>query len=313
MKKTLIPMVLVLFFIACAINKTQEPKFLHDFELSNAQARRLLAKKEIKENFTVAHIGDTRKRNYNKVNPIFSKMVDKMILEKVDLVIHYGDVSQKGTEIQFQNYYKFVKNVMDTYEIPFFTVVGNHEYHKTEGYRYYLAYVDSVLDYHFDILDYRFLVFCNYGNNEKKNYQFTDLQLGSLKRLIDLPEQTKKLMVLTHTPIWLKSKDNDNYQNFFEFNDILVQKRFISKTKIYCINGHHHRYAKKIENNVLYLTSGGGGGPLRKPRFLGIDEQNKYFFWVKTIHNLNSDALEFKIRFRKSKLEKVALKYNFTF
>ena len=318
MKKIMMFMLVIFFFTACSVNKSlndgmKETIQIENKKLLNVQARRLLVKKEIKENFTIAHIGDTRKREYDKVNPIFSKMVDQMVNEKVDLIIHYGDISQKGTEVQFQNYYKFAKSIMDTYRIPFLTVVGNHEWNQTDEYKYYLTYVDSVLDYYFDILDSRFLVFCNYGNNGIADYQFTDLQLANLKKLIDLPEQIKELMVLTHTPVWLKLNDNGRYQNYFEFNDVLVQKKIIDPVKVYCINGHHHKYAKKVENNILYLTSGGGGGPFRKPKFLGIDEQNKYFFWIKTVHDLNSDAIEFKIKFRKARLEKIALKYNFTF
>jgi predicted phosphodiesterase len=328
MKKTVMLVMLVLLFTACSVNRvnvrsSDELSQIEDRELLNVQARRLIEDQKLswekEDSLNIAYIGDTRSSTIKRLSkddivPAFRDMSKQMIDEDVDLIFHCGDISSMGTEIQFQNYYNFVKRIMDIYGIPFLTVVGNHEWNKIDGYKYYFTYVDSILDYNFDILDSRFLVFSNYGNNGIKNYQFTDLQLKNLKRLIDLPEDIKKLMILTHAPIWLRpSKNNGKYQNYFEFDDILIQKRLIDKTKIYCINGHQHKYAKKVENNILYLTSGGGGGPFKNPKFLGVDQQNKYFFWIKTIHDLNSNALRFKIKFRKAKLEKFAVQYNFTF
>ena len=79
----------------------------------------------------VAHIADTHIRNYNyhkEYREIFDQIYDRLRKEKVDYIVHCGDLAHTKTQLSpeyFDLATSFLKNLADI--APTYIILGNHD------------------------------------------------------------------------------------------------------------------------------------------------------------------------------------------
>jgi hypothetical protein len=82
-------------------------------------------------NLKVAHIADTHIRNYNyhkEYREIFDQIYDRLRKEKVDYIVHCGDLAHTKTQLSpeyFDLATSFLKNLADI--APTYIILGNHD------------------------------------------------------------------------------------------------------------------------------------------------------------------------------------------
>ena len=79
----------------------------------------------------IAHIADTHIRNYKyhrEYRAVFEQIYDKLKEEKVDYIVHCGDLAHTKTQLSpeyFDLATSFLKNLADI--APVYLILGNHD------------------------------------------------------------------------------------------------------------------------------------------------------------------------------------------
>jgi len=165
-----------------------------------------------------------------------------------DFVLHTGDFVNNGTIVwEWRDFFQTSSFVHNSTLYP---VLGNHEYYAMPYFNYFST-PHNERWYSFDNGPVHFIVLdSNYANS------FKIRQLVWL--IFDLLSNDKPFTVVScHHPLYSSGNHGSAehlrkiWKPFFEhFNVDLV------------FNGHDHSYERGKVNNVNYVVTGGGGGPL---------------------------------------------------
>jgi len=168
--------------------------------------------------------------------------------------------------------------------IPFITIIGNHDYYNKGNLSY--AHLFGPLDFYFDIGDFRFIFIDN---------NFKD----KVKTIIELPgrdagwkavdgvydetlEQLEELMggesrhnlIFMHQPPAIEewserafTKNREEFMNLVKRDDLNVS---------YVCSGHMHGYDAKVVEGVKFIVSGGAGGTQRGNADAGVSARYHY-------------------------------------
>jgi len=224
-----------------------------NFDLAYAFSKAPLPKPlEPQDSFTFVAFGDNQGND-----TIFLDLIDKVNQEEdLAFAVHLGDMVINGTPKEFDHYLKLISKLkLKTYAVP-----GNHDV--VVGNRVFKKYFGP-LYYSFDHKNAHFVVL----NNSFKP-SFDAKQFAWLKQ--DLAQADKEhIFVFMHRPTF---DPTEIYKNYMMSGRKVTEElmRVCEKYKVdYVIAGHLHGYARTKRKGVVYLISGGAGGPLYLPKDFG--------------------------------------------
>ncbi len=205
-----------------------------------------------RESFTFVAFGDNQGSD-----EIFLDLIDKVNQEEdIAFAVHLGDMVINGTPEEFDHYLELLSGLkLKTYPVP-----GNHDV--VRGNNIYKKYFGP-LYYSFDRQNAHFVVI----NNSFKS-SFDAQQFAWLKA--DLAKTDKEhIFVLMHRPTF---DPTEIYKNYMMSGRKVTEElmKVFEKYKVdYVFAGHLHGYARAERKGVVYIISGGAGGPLYLPKDFG--------------------------------------------
>ena len=216
-----------LFFLSCG--RLEESPYLIDIKEKkyNDYFMSKLSNKKINKIIIVSDIHNS----YEELD----KIVDK--INKVDLLLITGDISNLGLNREYENLDKILSKI----KIPFLTTAGNHDLlNQGEGIFFKLF---GSFNFYVDILDLRIVMYNNNNwESSRKNYY-------SKTWLEEVLSTSLNNIVLTHVPF--------NDKDRFNEEEILELKRIYNENNVFfSFNGHNHNYGKKEYENFTSYTVG---------------------------------------------------------
>ena len=202
--------------------------------------------------------GDTR-TGVNQHNIICSNIIHNYTTNSnfQSFVLHAGDMVNSGNEAQswavefFDLSMQFIKEMIAN--IPVIPVPGNHEGDQLL-FRKYFPYPDGKNWYSFEYGPVRIILVNQYvayspGSDQHNFIKDTIIQSSAAWNIL-----------LMHDPGWSSGNhpNNTNVQNWLH---PLCQTNNVSLV----IAGHNHYYSRAVVDDIQYITTGGGGAPLRTP------------------------------------------------
>ena len=180
--------------------------------------------------------------------------------ERPDFVFHCGDLTPFGQS----NQYEEVISALDTFTVPVYTTVGNHDIHGGGGARYLQHFGPST--YSFDSGPIHFTIF-NTSTNDVSETEMTWLEN-------DLSQSSSEIkFVFTHTPPFDPRTGSDHGM----LNETMAE-RLMALFEAQGVNtvftGHIHMYNESVKNGVRYVITGGAGASL----YAGEEEGGIYHF-----------------------------------
>ena len=209
---------------------------------------------------------------------IHAKLATRFKQHKPDFVLHTGDLVMRGKDYALwsREFFKPMANVID--EVPFFSVIGNHEEDGTN----YLAYFHlpgKELWYSFDDGPVHFLAL-DYHFESSSNEQFRFAQQDLMK------SRAPWKIVSLHYPVFnigghAAGWGHTNYLPLFHAANVDM-----------VIGGHSHLYERfrpvlppkgQPGSVITCITTGGGGAELHTsfehPALLSRETTNHYMFF----------------------------------
>ncbi len=227
---------IISFLLASCENPFQFSLYDADTSDSNVNEKnieRIISSKDVNDTLTIAAFADSH--NYYEELRKTVKCINS--LKNVDFVIVGGDVTETGLLNQYETYL----NEISKLNIPFITVVGNHDF-LSNGSKIYQKLFGPV-NFYFDYCGYRIVGFNdNVWENGNKAPEFDWLDEV-------LSEGKCKSVVVAHIQPWtdaqLGEKYSTIYENVIEANNVIIS-----------IGGHSHGFAHTVKNDIHYLISG---------------------------------------------------------
>jgi predicted phosphodiesterase len=209
------------------------------------------------DDFIVAIYGDSRWGN-----EIHKKIVEEISNLNPDVVVHLGDMVNKGNNLNEWNL--FFEITLPLRQKAFFQVVkGNHEYPDDYFKKFF-----GVENYYSDFLDFRFI--------------YLDLNTGleSVEKYLT-ENVTEKTIVFLHYPIFnVGAHCSSTFEGLHQIFKSLGIKLVFS--------AHDHNYQRFLVEGVNYVITGGGGAYLYSKKCESdylIKFYKSYNFVILTIEN----------------------------
>ena len=221
--------------------------------------------------FTFAVIGDSGTGSRDQF-----AVADRLVALDPQLVLHTGDVVYPDGQASGYNPFFFEPYQALARRAPIYPVLGNHDYHSQRGQPYLDAFylphnnpADTERYYSFDWGNAHFVALdFNAGPDAQ--------QLDWLKSDLAATQQPWKF-VFYHQAIY--SSGPHGYEDWVEAKRRLLAPIFEQYGVDVVFNGHDHDYERTQPiNQVIYIVSGGGGGPLYtvKPQLFTAHAESTY-------------------------------------
>ncbi len=247
---------------------TPSTKYYYKVTVNNTESRTGDFITGVLDNETVVSLytyGDTRTYPANH-DAVAKKILDEIALDPKSQSImmfsgdfvQYGDKEDSWTNEFFDPQFSNIQTLIA--RMPYLTTLGNHEgqgllfakyypYPQFASNRYYYSF-----DYgpvHFTIID-----------------QFTPYTPGSAQYAWledDLAKSTKPWkIIMDHEPGWTATPTSGGHGNNLTIQNF-IQPLCLKYGVQFVISGHNHFYSRADVNNVMHITTGGGGAPLYTP------------------------------------------------
>ncbi len=172
--------------------------------------------------------------------------------------VQYGNTEESWTNEFFDPQYTNIQTLIS--RIPYLTTMGNHEGQGLLFGKYYPypQFASGRYYYSFDFGPVHFTILDQYIPYTPGSDQYTWLEN-------DLAKSTKQWkIIMDHEPGWSAyplsggHSNNITVQNFIHPLCLKYGVQFV-------VSGHNHYYSRANVNNVMHITSGGGGAPLYPP------------------------------------------------
>ncbi len=207
---------------------------------------------DAKFQFTV--FGDTRTRH-----DMHRKVIDAMMKQDMDFIIHTGDLVQDGTDTpQWPIFFDIEKPLLA--KAAFFPVLGNHERNSPQYYEFF----DVKIPYYSFQWGQAYFICLNsdFGNAERTKEareRYFDEQTLWLEAELKKAQKSALRFVVFHHPPFTAVKSRQTA------DEPPVRKwvPLFEKYKVQAVfNGHDHNYQHHVVNGIDYIVTGGGGAPL---------------------------------------------------
>ncbi len=209
--------------------------------------------------------GDTR------TYPATHNGIAKKIMEEINLnpksqslIIMSGDLVEKGDTESYWTTQFFDPQFTSIQEmlarLPYLASMGNHEGQGALFGKYfpYPEYVSGRYYYSFDYGPIHFTVLDQYTTYTKGSAQYIWMEN-------DLAASSKPWkIILDHEPGWTAYPTSGGHGNNTTVQT-LIQPLCVKYGVQFIISGHNHFYSRANVDNVMHITSGGGGAPQYTP------------------------------------------------
>lgn len=215
-----------------------------------------------------------------KLNPASQTMV----LMNGDLV-QYGSTETSWTNEFFDPQYTNIQEMLAN--LPYLTTMGNHEGQGLLFGKYfpYPEYASGRFYYSFDYGPVHFAVIDQYTDYSPGSAQYIWLEN-------DLKSSTKPWkMIMDHEPGWTAYPITGGHGNNLNVQSY-IQPLCLKYGVQFVFSGHDHYYSRANVNNVMHITTGGGGAPLYVPadgrENVVISDKSNHFCKI----DINKDELK---------------------
>jgi len=213
-------------------------------------------------------LGDTRTRH-----DVHQQVVNKIIEEDPLFVLNTGDLVSNGNNIEHWEYFfkinkELIKNV------PYYTVLGNHE-KDSENYYNFFTLPGNERYYFFSIGDALFIVLDMEGPDynapeylsekgedlfwEKIGKEYFEEEKRWLENVLTINDEAEYIFVLFH-PTWysIKASRVEEAEQRRAFWGDIFERHHVQVI----LNGHDHYYHHAEHGGTHYIVTAGGGAPL---------------------------------------------------
>jgi len=217
--------------------------------------------------FQFALIGDSQRGQ-----KVYAELLRKIIERKPNFLIHLGDMINEPHEKEWQTFFEISKPM----DFPFFPVAGNHDVGTTrigeEIYRKQFFFPEGRTYYAFRAGGALFVIL----DSEKGKGRIINGQWSWLEDVLLSSKEALKFAFL-HRPLFLPidSLKMGRAMDKYPLERDNLHRLFLKSKVKGVFAGDDHRYDRREKEGILYLISGGGGGPLTALR-----ERGGYFHYV---------------------------------
>lgn len=244
MRKTIsiVQAILILILFALPLLATNFPK---DIQRIERQSRR--------GDFHFIVIGD-RTGAGPESWAIFDHGLRKAISEKPAFIIFIGDIIQGGSSVPLQTQWQEAKERLDSLDIPFFMVPGNHDIFSPQSASYWKDVIGATW-FSFNFNDYHFLFLSTEERAGTGKAGFGEDQLAFIQNDLMRLEPGASVIIFLHQPVWLY--DEQLKEEWKMIN------AWVGEHSMTAIAGHFHVLAEKKKQNRRLLMVGPTGGRMR--------------------------------------------------
>lgn len=209
----------------------------------------LSAGRRADDGFTFVAVNDLHFKN-EKCEPWF-QTVSKSILglkDKPDFLLVVGDLTENGTAAQLGK----MTDVLKALKLPYYTVIGNHDYAARTDRKPYEAACPKSLNQHFEHKGWQFVGLDTSDEKDGTKYQGVTVgkpTLAWIDETVPKLDPKKPTVVFTHFPL-------GDRVNMRLSNADLVLDKFKPVNLRGVFNGHYHALTEKtIRGDVLVTTN----------------------------------------------------------
>ncbi len=242
---TFITAILIIFFVSCAVPQNGEFKAP---PIDAAAPWTNLPFKNDPDNFQFAIVAD---RTGNARLGVFEKAVQQLNLLQPEFVMCIGDLIEGNTfdydTLQMQ--YNEIDRILNSLEMRFFRVVGNHDvsnnvmldvYHE----RYTLPY------YHFTYKNVLFLII---STEDPPPTRISDAQINYVEKTLKENNNVRWTFVFMHKPLFVEQAGS-LHEGWAEIETMLKNRSYT------LFAGHTHIYRKYERHGQSYINMATTGG-----------------------------------------------------
>lgn len=180
-------------------------------------------------------IGDTQ-RYYDETQRFVDKINQR---NDIDFVIHGGDMTDFGLSKE----YKWMYDILNTLNVPFVTLIGNHDV-LGHGKNVYLEVFG---DYNFSFVSHRTRFVCLNTNALEFDYATPVPDFDYMYQFVNDTSDVDQTIVVMHAPPY---SDEFNNNSAPMFNYLVEQYKNVR----FCVHAHNHRLETNdfFNNGIMY-------------------------------------------------------------
>lgn len=183
---------------------------------------------------------------------VFKKAMQQANLLQPEFVVCVGDLIDGGIDNRevIKAQYDEMDSIVNSLEMRFFRVVGNHDISNATMADMYRGRYGSPY-YHFVYKNALFLIVCT---EDPPQTSISDAQVGYMKKALEDNSNVRWTFVFMHEPLFIKQGDT-LHEGWAKIEDMLKDRPHT------VLAGHWHQYAKYEKNARSYIclaTTGGG-------------------------------------------------------
>jgi predicted phosphodiesterase len=163
---------------------------------------------------------------------------------KPELCLMVGDLAELGTARELGA----MRDVLRGFGIPFYVVIGNHDYATQTDRSDWEKLFPGTLNYHFEHRDWQFVAL---DSSEGKNYEKTSIQPETFRWLEDNQRKLnhqRPTILFTHFPLGPDTKYRPS-------NADALLERFKDFNLVAVFNGHFHGFTERKVGQAVFTTN----------------------------------------------------------
>lgn len=241
MLKNLIYIVIAgIFFTGCDLFEYHPYEVIVEEELQdiNDENIKLIKEQATGETIRFALFGDTQ-RFYEETNDFVQKVNS---MNEIDFTVLAGDITDFGLSTE----YKWVNEIVSGLNVPYLTVIGNHDL-VANGQKVYED-MYGPLNYTFELPHHKFISLNTNSREFGFNGKVPDLDWLS-RRLSNNPED-KNIIIISHVPPYSQDFDQNLEQ---DYASLLATNGNVLAS----LHAHNHSYEKGefYDDGIFYLIT----------------------------------------------------------
>lgn len=182
----------------------------------------------------------------DKCGPWFERMVQmfKNQSKKTDFVLISGDLAEHGTSEQHGK----MQDILKTLGMPYYVVVGNHDYQTQTDRKAYDQLHPGRLNYHFEHEGWQFIALDTSEGTKSQNVKAPQSTLDWLDATLPKIDKKKPIILFTHFPLAFGVP-------FILQNGKAILQRFLPFNLQAVYSGHYHGFTEKKVGEVVLTTN----------------------------------------------------------